>query len=58
MQLFNNWVQGHEDQLDATFLTFSEWMRLFAEWRNSDKVQEWAAGLSGADLAEPNAAAQ
>lgn len=55
MQLFNNWVQGHEEQLDATFLTFSEWMRLFAEWRNSDKVQEWAAGLAGAGLAEPNA---
>ena len=58
MQLFNNWVQGHEEQLDATFLTFSEWMRLFAEWRDSDKVKEWAASLAGAGLAEPNATTQ
>ena len=58
MQLFNNWVQGHEAQLDAAFLAFSTWTRLFAEWRNSDKVQAWAAGLSGADSAEPNATPQ
>ena len=58
MRLFNNWVQGHEEQLDATFLTFSEWMRLFAEWRDSEKVKEWAAGLAGVGLTEPNAATQ
>ena len=58
MQLFNSWVQGHEEQLDAFFLTFLEWKRLFAEWRNSDKVKEWAAGLAGAGLAEPNASTQ
>ena len=55
MHLFNNWVQGHEEQLDKNFLDFSTWKRLFTEWRNSDKVQEWAAGLTGATLAEPNA---
>jgi hypothetical protein len=58
MQLFNNWVQGHEEQLDKNFLDFSTWQRLFAEWRNSDKVKEWAAGLAGAGLAEPNATTQ
>ena len=58
MQLFNNWVQGHEAQLDAQFLAFSTWKRLFAEWRNSDTVKAWAAGLIGADLAEPSATTQ
>jgi len=58
MQLFNNWVQGHEEQLDANFLTFSTWRQLFAEWRNSDKVKEWAASLASAGLAEPNTTTQ
>ena len=58
MQLFNSWVQGHEEQLDKNFLDFSAWKRLFAQWRNSDKVKEWAAGLASADLAEPNATTQ
>ncbi len=52
MQLFNNWVQAHEDQLDAHFLDFAAWKRLFAEWRNSDKVRIWAASLESAALAE------
>jgi len=52
MRLFNDWVQGHEEQLDKSFLDFSVWKRLFEEWRNSGKVQEWAAGLI-----EPNAGA-
>jgi len=54
MRLFNTWVQGHEEQLDRNFLDFSTWTRLFAEWRNSDKVQDWAARLRDADLAEAN----
>ena len=58
MQLFNSWVQGHEEQLDRNFLDFSSWERLFAEWRNSDKVKVWAAGLAGAGLAEANASTQ
>ena len=58
MQLFNNWVQGHEEQLDTNFLTFSTWKQLFAEWRNSDKVKTWAASLASAGLAEPNTTTQ
>ena len=58
MQLFNNWVQGHEEQLDKHFLDFSTWNRLFAEWRDSDKVKQWAASLTGAGLAEPNTTTQ
>jgi hypothetical protein len=48
MRLFNTWVQGHEEQLDAAFWDFSTWKRLFAEWRNSDKVKAWAAGTGNA----------
>ena len=58
MRLFNTWVQGHEAQLDANFLDFSTWKRLFAEWRNSDKVKEWAAGLRTIDSAEANSPTQ
>ena len=58
MHLFNNWVQGHEEQLDKNFMDFSAWQRLFKEWRNSGKVKEWAAGLAGAALAETSATAQ
>ena len=58
MHLFNSWVQGHEEQLDRNFLDFSAWTRLFAEWRNSGKVKEWAAGLAGSGLAEANTTTQ
>jgi len=58
MHLFNNWVQGHEEQLDTNFLDFSAWQRRFQEWRNSGKVKEWAAGLAGACRAEANTTTQ
>jgi len=58
MHLFNNWVQGHEKQLDKNFMDFSTWQRLFEEWRNSGKVREWAAGLTSAALAEQNTTTQ
>ena len=58
MQLFNNWVQGHEEQLDKNFSDFSTWKRLFGEWRNSARVKEWAASLAGAGLAEPHTTTQ
>jgi hypothetical protein len=58
MHLFNTWVQGHEEQLDKTFLDFSAWKRLFAQWRDSDKIREWAAGLGGSGPAEADATTQ
>ena len=58
MQLFNNWVQGHEEQLDKHFLDFATWQRLFAEWRDSDKVKQWAASLTGAGHTAPNTTTQ
>lgn len=45
-QLFNTWVQAHEDQLDQGFLDFSAWKKMFAHWRESDAVKEWAAQLT------------
>lgn len=45
LQLFNTWVQAHEDQLDETFSEFGTWRALFAEWRNSEQVSEWVKGL-------------
>jgi hypothetical protein len=57
MHLFNTWVQGHEEQLDTNFLDFAAWKRLFGEWRNSDKVKEWAVGL-GSGLTQASTTTQ
>lgn len=40
MQLFNAWVQMHEDQLDQGFLQFDQWLDLFNQWRNSPGARE------------------
>lgn len=50
MQLFNTWVQAHEEQLDRAFMDFGMWRSLFAEWRTSDAVKEWATQLNTTPL--------
>ena len=50
VQLFNTWVQAHEEQLDKGFLDFGAWRKLYAEWRSSDQVKEWAVRLNAAGL--------
>lgn len=45
-QLFNTWVQAHETQLDQGFLDFSAWKKMFAEWRQSDAVKDWAVSFA------------
>lgn len=50
MQLFNTWVQAHEPQLDKAFMDFGMWRSLFAGWRTSDAVKEWASQLHAASL--------
>ncbi|GFH62909.1 MAG: conserved hypothetical protein [Candidatus Desulfovibrio kirbyi] len=35
LQLFNTWVQAHENVLDKTFLDFAAWRQLFAQWAES-----------------------
>lgn len=46
MQLFNTWVQMHEDQLDKGFLEFGAWRELFAVWRETKGARELAEKLS------------
>ena len=46
MQLFNTWVQVHEDQLDENFLEFGAWRKLFTEWRETPAARELAEKLS------------
>ena len=45
LQLFNTWVQAHEDQLDQAFMEFGMWRSLFAAWCDTDEVREWADTL-------------
>ncbi len=35
LQLFNTWVQLHENQLESSFFDFGSWRDLFAEWKDS-----------------------
>ena len=56
MQLFNAWVQMHEEQLEQTFMDFAQWRSLFAQWCETDKVKELAARLAAAAM-KPVAAA-
>ncbi|WP_027719777.1 hypothetical protein [uncultured Desulfovibrio sp.] len=53
MQLFNAWVQMHEDQLDQGFLEFGAWRKLFAQWRETSGGRKLAdrLALAGQDSA-------
>jgi len=46
MQMFNAWVQMHEDQLDQGFLEFGAWRKLFMQWRESPGAAELAGKLA------------
>jgi len=46
MQLFNYWVQAHEEQLDAAFVEFSGWLDQYRLWKDSDAIKEYADGLA------------
>ena len=50
LQLFGTWVQNHEEQLDAGFMEFSQWLSLFGEWKNTDEVKTHRAALAQASL--------
>ncbi len=45
MQLFNIWVQSHEEQLDSAVMDFCTWQEMFAEWKQSDRVKEYLAEM-------------
>ena len=40
LQLFNTWIQLHEDQLEQTFLDFGNWQKLFSSWKESPAGKE------------------
>ena len=40
LQLFNTWIQLHEDQLEKGFVDFATWRSLFAEWKTSQPGKE------------------
>ncbi len=42
LQLFNTWVQAHEEQLDESFLEFGAWRNFFSQWRQTDTVKDIA----------------
>ncbi len=45
LQLFNTWVQSHENQLDESFLEFGAWKNFFSQWRSSDAVKDFRLQL-------------
>ncbi len=45
LQLFNTWVQAHEDQLDESFLEFGAWRNFFSQWRHTESVKEIAVKM-------------
>lgn len=46
MYLFGLWMQGHEAQLDEEFLEFTAWQKGFADWKNTDEVQDYLNRLT------------
>ncbi len=45
LQLFSTWVQNHEEQLDAVFMEFNIWQRMYGEWRQSEDVQKHISSI-------------
>ena len=41
MHLFGMWVEGHEEQLDQSFLDFGTWISMYTDWKKTDKVKEY-----------------
>lgn len=43
--LFGLWLQGHEEKFDATFTSFDDWEKEYAEWRQTDQVKAYAEDI-------------
>ncbi len=52
LQLFNMWVQAHEEQLDEGFLEFGAWQNFFSQWRQSEGVKDVALKMMSAANAQ------
>lgn len=44
-QLFNLWLKGHEEMLDAEQISFAEWMTHFDAWKTDANVQRYIQHL-------------
>ncbi len=58
MQLFGMWIQGHESQLEQTFMDFATWRSLFEEWRNSAQVKAHVKNLNARTVTDCNPTSQ
>ena len=38
LQLFGAWVQAHEEKLDENFMEFSDWLKQYTAWKQTDEV--------------------
>ena len=56
LQLFNTWVQLHEEQLERDVLDFGTWLKLFGEWKASPAAESLAAKLALSGTASVSAA--
>lgn len=48
LQLFNVWVQSHEEQLDSHFLDFNTWRKLFEKWSEEPPAKKLAETIANA----------
>ena len=39
LQLFGAWVQAHEEKLDENFMEFSDWLKQYTAWKQTDEVE-------------------
>ncbi len=46
LQLFNTWVQLHEEQLEKDVIDFGTWLTLFGEWKATPAAENLAAKLA------------
>lgn len=54
MYVFGVWMKGHEAYLDASRLSFADWMEMYDGWKAMDQVKEYRRKLE-AGGADPNA---
>lgn len=45
MYLFNTWLDLHEEQLMQKIYGFDHWMRIYEEWKGTEKGQQLAQSL-------------
>ena len=45
MQLFDTWINLHEEQLMQKIYGFDTWMHIYGEWKDTDKTKQMAQAL-------------